>query len=114
MDRKSRPSDSPVEGWQRITMTNVLAVSSEAASAAIGEVAQRRLRQSPYYFLKSLQCRFDRGVLTLSGRVPHRRLKQFAEAIVSRVEGVKRVANRVEVVDPVLGPSAAPRARSAG
>lgn len=95
-------------------MTNILPIGANAVSASIAQVAERQLHQSPYFFLKSLRCRFDSGLLTLSGRVPYRQLKQFAESIVSRVEGVERVANCVEVVDPLAGPIAAPRVRNAG
>lgn len=69
-------------------------------TAAIGELAQRRLRESPYFFLRWLTCQFDRGVLTVRGRVPNRRLREFAERIVARVDGVHAVNNQVEVCDP--------------
>ncbi len=80
------------------------------ATDKIAELAERRLRESPYFFLKSLRCQVESGVLTLSGRVPYRQLRQFAESIVSRVEGVREVVNRVEVFNP----SAAQGVRSAG
>ena len=73
---------------------------SNATASAISELAQRKLRDSPYFFLKWLNCHFDRGVLTVRGRVPHRRLREFAERIVARVEGVHAVDNQVEVCDP--------------
>lgn len=95
-------------------MTKILPITTELGAAGIAEMAQQRLRQSPYFFLKQVRCHFEAGVLTLAGRVPYRQLKQFAESIVARVEGVQRIANHVEVVDPVLGASEAPRARSAG
>jgi osmotically-inducible protein OsmY len=79
------------------------------------EVAEQRLRQSPYFFLKALRCRFDAGVLTLIGRVPHRQLRHLAEAIVARVDGVEQVNNQVEVIDPAdRVPNVAPAARNAG
>jgi|EndMetStandDraft_5_1072996.scaffolds.fasta_scaffold358094_2 hypothetical protein len=68
--------------------------------ASISELAERRLRESPYYFLKRLTCHFDRGVLILRGRVPHNRLREFAETIVARIEGVYAIENQVEVCDP--------------
>ena len=95
-------------------MTKILPITTELGAAGIAEIAQQRLRQSPYFFLKHLRCHFDSGVLTLGGRVPYRQLKQFAESIVSRVEGVEHVANHVEVIDPLVGPVEVPRARSAG
>jgi osmotically-inducible protein OsmY len=87
---------------------------SVAAPGKIGELAEQRLRQSPYFFLKNLRCDFNEGVLTLRGRVPHRQLKQFAESIVSRIEGVEQIVNRVEIFDPVAGPIAVPAARNVG
>jgi osmotically-inducible protein OsmY len=54
-------------------------------------------------------------VLTLQGRVPYRQLRQLAEAIVARVDGVELVANEVEVVEPgQYMPNGAPAARNAG
>ncbi len=78
------------------------------------ELAERRLRESPYFFLKGLTCRFDSGTLTLAGRVPYQQLKRFAEKIVSRVDGVREVVNRVEVFDPVTSPNGFPGVRNAG
>lgn len=78
----------------------ILTLPTNLDAEAISRTAERRLRESPYYFLRTLHCRVDAGVLTLVGRVPYGQLKQFAEAIVLRVEGVRAVVNRVEVYDP--------------
>jgi osmotically-inducible protein OsmY len=78
----------------------ILSLQTNLDAEAIGRAAERRLRESPYYFLRTVQCRFDAGVLTLLGRVPYDQLKQFAETIVSRVDGVHVVINRMEVYDP--------------
>ncbi len=53
-------------------------------------------------------------MLTLRGHVPYRQLKQFAESIVSRVNGVEEVVNRVEVLDPFAVPIRVQAARNAG
>ncbi len=95
-------------------MTKILPITSERDAAAIVAVAEQRLRQSPYFFLKRLECRYESGTLTLRGCVPYHQLRAFAEAIVSRVEGVQHVANQVEVHDPLRGPTAVRAARSAG
>ncbi len=79
----------------------ILSLQTNCDATAIGQAAERRLRESPYYFLRALRCQVDAGVLTLIGRVPHGQLKEFAEAIVARVEGVQAVVNRVEVYDPL-------------
>jgi osmotically-inducible protein OsmY len=84
---------------------------STAEAENIGELAERRLRESPYFFLKNIRCQFEAGVLTLRGRVPNRQLQKFAESIVFRIAGVEEVVNRVEVFDPSWG---IPVARDAG
>ena len=78
----------------------VIPLHAAPANASIAEQAERRLRESPYFFLRRIRCHFEAGVLTLRGTVPLWQLRQFAEAIVARVEGVRRVDNQVEVLDP--------------
>jgi osmotically-inducible protein OsmY len=78
---------------------NALPLTTNHPSPA-GELAERRLRESAYFFLKTLTCHFDHGTLTLRGRVPHSRLREFAETIVSRVDGVYSINNQIEVYDP--------------
>lgn len=95
-------------------MTKILPITTVVTPEAIGEIAERRLRSSPYFFLKTLRCDFEGGVLTLRGNVPYRQLKQFAEAIVSRVQGVEEVVNRVEVRDPFAEPIGVRAARNVG
>lgn len=95
-------------------MTNIVPISTEFSSADSGVLAERRLRESPYYFLRGLTCRFSAGILTLCGTVPNQQLKPIAEAIVWRVPGVRAVVNRVEVVDPNCAPWTAPMVRNAG
>jgi osmotically-inducible protein OsmY len=78
----------------------ILSLGNQLDSATIAQNAERQLRASPYYFLKGLRCQVDGDVLTLRGRVPLGALRQFAETIVSRVEGVRQIVNRIEVYDP--------------
>jgi osmotically-inducible protein OsmY len=73
-----------------------------STSSAMSELAQLRLRESPYYFLRTLTCHFDRGVLTLKGTVPQHRLRGIAERIVARVDGVHTINNQIEVHDPAV------------
>ncbi|MEX2112869.1 MAG: BON domain-containing protein [Pirellulales bacterium] len=96
-------------------MPDVSTIKLPATTTTPADIAQQRLRQSPYFYLKSLSCRFDSGVLTLQGRVPYLPLRHVAEAIVARVDGVQRVANEVEVIDPGYSfATAAPAVRTAG
>ncbi len=91
----------------------ILSIDNPATKLSVAELAERRLRESPYYFLKQISCHFDAGVLTLRGTVPLWQLRQFAESIVARVEGVRKIENEVEVFDPLLEPIGVRAARSA-
>ena len=95
-------------------MVKILQFEVHASTASVGDAAERRLRESPYFFLKGISCNFDRGVLTLRGTVPMWQLKQFAETIVARVDGVSEVVNEVEVFDPMLMPVSDRAVRNAG
>jgi osmotically-inducible protein OsmY len=79
---------------------SILSIDTQFDSASIVRAAARRLYESPYYFLKGISCHVDGGVLTLRGRVPMQPLREFAELIVSRVDGVHKVINLIEVRDP--------------
>ena len=94
-------------------LMQILPLKSPATASSVAELAQRRLRESPYYFLKQIRCEYRAGVLTLRGTVPMWQLRQFAEAIVARVEGVRSIENEVEVFDPLSEPIAVRAARSA-
>lgn len=78
----------------------ILSLQTNLDGQILAETAERRLRESPYYFLRTIRCRCHNGVVTLVGRVPYGQLRQFAEAIVLRIEGVRYVENQLEVYDP--------------
>lgn len=61
------------------------------------EAAERMLRASSYPDLRNLKCRFDEGVLTVEGQLPSYHLKQVAQSMLLRVDGVQRVQNMIEV-----------------
>lgn len=84
----------------------ILPLSTPVTAEEVCQSALRKLRDSPYFFLKQLDCRFQDGRLTLRGSVPYVQLRSIAESIVSRVPGVEEVVNRIDVVDPVLGTTA--------
>jgi osmotically-inducible protein OsmY len=92
----------------------ILDALADVGTIGIADIAQQKLRESPYYFLRNLACHYDEGVLTLRGRVPIGPLRQLAESIVCRIDGVHEVVNRVEVVDPTLGHVTHPAVRNAG
>ena len=69
------------------------------AVSPIVQTVERRLRESSYYYLRSIRCGYESGVVTLRGRVPTFYLKQTVQAIVEKIEGVEQVVNLVEVFD---------------
>ncbi len=95
-------------------MTEILPLDSISLAERVVATAERRLRESPYFFLKGLHCRFSTGVLTVQGTVPMWQLREFAETIVARVDGVETVDNQIEVFDPMQMPLRGPAARNAG
>ena len=72
----------------------------EPAGCVILERVQRRLRESSYYYLRTISVAFDEGVLTLRGRVPSYYLKQTVQALAEKVDGVQQVVNLVDVMYP--------------
>ncbi len=66
--------------------------------AGVAADAQARLRESSILAGHPISCRFREGTLTLRGRVPTYFLKQMAQELVARIEGVKRVDNQLDVV----------------
>ena len=55
------------------------------------------LRQSPYLPVRLLRCGHSHGILTIRGQVPTYYLKQIAQSILARLEGVEEIKNQVEV-----------------
>lgn len=63
--------------------------------------ATNRLGQSSHLFLRHLECNVEEGVIFIEGKVPSFYLKQTAQSLVQSIEGVEKVINRLEVVNPV-------------
>lgn len=59
----------------------------------------QQLRQSGRLSLRSIQCFCDQNGCTLTGQLPTFFLKQNAQEIAFRVEGVGKIFNRIEVID---------------
>ncbi len=78
------------------------------------ELAEKKLHESPYYFLRRLTCDYRDGVITLRGQVPLEQLRTCAESIVARVDGVREVINCIEIGHPGDMVASAERMRSAG
>jgi osmotically-inducible protein OsmY len=61
------------------------------------QTALARLANTPFPPLRYVGCEFDRGTLTLHGRVPTFYLKQVAQEAVRAVSGVRQVMNEIQV-----------------
>jgi hypothetical protein len=67
------------------------------AGTILGRTAETLLWQSGYLALRGVTCEVDDGELCLRGSLPTYYLKQMAQELVSKVEGVRRVINQIEV-----------------
>lgn len=80
--------------------TDAYADQGSALATRVAHQARQRLGNTSYHFLRFVDCCFQNGVLTLSGRVPSFYLKQMAQTVLANIEGVDRIDNRVDVVSP--------------
>ncbi len=74
----------------------------------IAERAENRLRGNAYLALKNVSCEYRDGVLTLHGCLPTYYLKQIAQAVVGRLDGVRHIVNDIAVTP--IGRNAPPQA----
>ena len=81
----------PVPGL--LTASQDYALQCDLASRR-GEAA---LRSSSHPALRRLSCECYEGVLTIHGRVPTYYLKQVAQSLLGKLEGVEVINNQVEV-----------------
>ena len=68
--------------------------------AGVQVEAERALRRGRYPALKNLSCDYQGGVLVLRGSLPSYYLKQVAQEVVARLEGVQAVDNQIQVGTP--------------
>ena len=73
------------------------APSKAVENCAVTQAALIRLRLSPYYALRSLNCFFQIGHLHLVGTVPTYYRKQMAQETMRSIDGVETIVNRVMV-----------------
>jgi len=62
--------------------------------------AEDRLGASSHLFLRHVACSIEDDAICLEGKVPSFYLKQTAQSLIQSLEGVHRVVNRLEVVNP--------------
>lgn len=67
--------------------------------------ARSRLHTSAYRQLHFVSCEFREGILTLHGRVSTWFLKQHAQTLARKVDGVEEINNQLEVAAPPLASS---------
>ena len=73
--------------------------ATDAEARVVARVRQC-LQDASYYSLRRISCEFHEGILFLRGRVPSYYLKQVAQEIIRKIDGVEEIANRLEVAEP--------------
>lgn len=63
----------------------------------VAEEAERLLGASGYTDLRRLRCDCHDGVVSIRGHLSSYFLKQMAQTLVSRIDGVRRVSNLIKV-----------------
>lgn len=63
----------------------------------LAQRAEAEFKASSYYELRNVGCEFRRGTLMLSGRVSSFYLKQVAQTMVSKIDGVLEIVNGLDV-----------------
>lgn len=66
-------------------------------SRELARDAEACLRSSSYRELQTIECSVDCHQIVLSGQVSTYYLKQVAQALVSKIDDVGQIANRIEV-----------------
>ena len=64
---------------------------------SVAHSVTRLFRQSPYRRLGQLMCEHHEGVVIIRGRLPSFYLKQIAQTLASKVDGVEEIINRTDV-----------------
>ena len=65
---------------------------------ALVESIGRALSATGYPALRGVRIEIERGIVVLWGRVPTYHQKQMAQAMAQQVDGVRGIANGIEVV----------------
>jgi osmotically-inducible protein OsmY len=81
------------------------ALPSRTPQLGLKDLSEGCLRRHPYGALKSVSCDCRDGVLVLRGCLPSYYLKQVAQEVVARLEGVRRIDNQIQVVTPADPPT---------
>ena len=71
--------------------------SQLSADEAVAAAAQKRFSESSYAALRWVACEYHEGMFVLRGTVPSFHMKQLAQELVRKIEGVGAVVNALEV-----------------
>jgi len=96
--------------WDDTEQMGTITMERPAIAVSLGggsqrpsvELSARRLVEKCTYAFCFNQVTFSysQGILTLEGRLPSFYLKQVLQALLRDLDGVTRIANRVDVVSP--------------
>jgi osmotically-inducible protein OsmY len=65
---------------------------------SVERLAKSRLAETGYPRLKTVECSFQNGTMTLRGRVPSYYQKQLAQEALRKVTHVRQLINHIEVL----------------
>lgn len=85
-------------GLARMTPPHYVADPYTAVEAELIAIIARELRATAFPALREVDVEICAGVVILWGRVPSYYQKQLAQSVAQRVEGVRAIANGLEVV----------------
>ncbi len=77
---------------------NISSPQHTSSDSVMTEAAESRLRQHSYLALKNISCECRHGQLTLRGCVPSYYLKQIAQTVIAKIDGIAGIRNEIEVV----------------
>ncbi len=78
--------------------------AAEPRPNTIPQMAESKLHSKPYQALKNVSCDWRDGVLVLRGRLPSYYLKQVAQEVVVRLDGVGAIDNQIHVMTTAVRP----------
>ena len=81
----------------RLRQDRVGAPSAEQIATRTVDLAQSILRDSSYFALRRLRCRYHEGVLSISGLVHSYYMRQIAHKLLKDIEGVEIYSDQNEV-----------------
>ena len=91
--RKGRAMESTIDSRR-------MRIDGAEPTCEVTEAVRARLADCCHFALhwREISCSFEKGILTLEGRVPSFYLKQVLQTTLKGIPGVKRIDNQVDVV----------------